>query len=83
MSPDRFRDCLAALRWSQRGLAEMLATHTTTVRRWATGDAIIPSNVAQWLEELAGLHHARPLPSGWCAKPPGDSLAANRSRQGC
>ncbi len=65
MSPDRFRDCLAALRWSQRGLAEVLETHERTVRRWATGDVIIPSNVAQWLEDLADAHLARPLPSGW------------------
>ncbi len=65
MSPDRFRECLALLHWSQRGLADILDTHPTTVRRMATGDATIPNNVAAWLEELAAAHRARPVPAGW------------------
>ena len=60
MSPDRFRECLALLHWSQRGLAEILDTHPTTVRRMATGSAAIPGN-----EELAAAHKARPVPAGW------------------
>lgn len=65
MTPDRFRSCLDALRWSQRGLAEALKTHPTTVRRWATGQGSIPPNVSAWLEELAAAHEARPMPEGW------------------
>ena len=65
MTPDRFRECLAALRWSQRALADALGVHQTTARRWATGDGTIPVNVAQWLEELTAAHLAQPLPVGW------------------
>ncbi len=65
MTPDRFRECLAVLHWSQRGLAGILDTHPTTVRRMATGDAGIPDGVAKWLEELAAVHRTHPLPVGW------------------
>ena len=65
MTPDRFQECLALLHWSQRGLAEILDTHPTTVRRMAIGDAGIPDSVAEWLEELAAVHTARPMPAGW------------------
>ncbi len=65
MSPDDFRECLALLHWSQRGVADILGTHPTTVRRWATGDAAIPDNVARWLKKLAAVHRAQPLPIGW------------------
>ena len=65
MTPDRFRECLAALRWSQRSLAELLGVHQTTARRWATGEGIVPPNVARWLEDLAAAHQAHPLPAGW------------------
>ena len=58
MTPDRFRECLAVLHWSQRGLADILDTHPTTVRRMAIGAAAIPGNVGIWLEELAAAHKA-------------------------
>lgn len=50
MTPDRFRSCLAALQWSQRGLADMLHMDERQVRRWAAG-AVIPAAVAAWLEQ--------------------------------
>lgn len=50
MTPDRFRACLAALQWSQRGLADMLQMDERQVRRWAAG-AAIPDAVATWLEQ--------------------------------
>ena len=65
MTPDRFRECLAALRWSQRGVADALGVHQTTARRWATGEGIVPANVARWLEDLTAAHQAQPLPAGW------------------
>lgn len=65
MSPDRLRACLALLHWSQRGLADILDTHPTTVRRWATGEGTIPISVGNWLEGLARAHTAAPLPAGW------------------
>lgn len=34
MTPDRFRKCLTALHWSQRGLADTLGVQERQVRRW-------------------------------------------------
>ena len=65
MTSARLRECLAALRWSQRGLADVLGVHQTTARRWATGEGMIPANVGQWLEDLTAAHEAQPLPAGW------------------
>lgn len=65
MSPESLRACLAGLRWSQRGLADALNAHPTTVRRWATGEQAIPENVAEWLEDLARYVEQRPFPVGW------------------
>lgn len=65
MTPDRLRECLALLRWSQRGFAEALSCDDRLVRRWASGDATIPPDVAAWLEALAAAHAAHPAPSGW------------------
>lgn len=65
MTPTRFRECLDALRWSQRGLADILNTHQTTVRRWATGQQPIPPNVQEWLEELSEEHRRQPHPRDW------------------
>ena len=65
MTPESLRVCLAALRWSQRGLADALNTHPTTVRRWATGEQDVPENVAAWLEDLARYAQQRPYPEGW------------------
>ncbi len=70
MTPDRFRSCLAALQWSQRGLADMLHMDERQVRRWAAG-AVIPDAVAAWLEhaerELVPLLNAV---DAWHAKNP-------------
>ena len=65
MTPERLRDCLATLHWSQRGLAEILNAHPTTVRRWAAGTQDIPPGVAAWLDELADYARQRPYPEGW------------------
>ena len=61
MDANRFRDCLAALDWSQRGLAALLDVDERQVRRWATGSRI-PEPVAAWLETLAQFHEAHPPP---------------------
>lgn len=49
MTPDEFREALGRLHWTQRGLACILETHPTTVRRWAMGQSSIPKPVAEWL----------------------------------
>ena len=65
MTPTRLRECLDALHWSQRGLADVLGYSEGTVRGWARGARDIPSEVACWLDMLAAAHAAHPLPEGW------------------
>lgn len=65
MTPTRLRDCLALLRWSQRGLADALACDDRLVRRWASGDAEVPPEVAAWLDKLAATHQTHPPPTDW------------------
>jgi hypothetical protein len=61
----RLRECLNALRWTQRGLAAALACDDRLVRRWFAGDAEIPESVADWIEALSQAHEALPPPHGW------------------
>lgn len=67
MTPKRFNECLASLRWTQRGLATILDCDDRLIRRWASEDdpAEIPASVAAWLEVLAQAHEAVPPPQGW------------------
>lgn len=62
MTPTRLRECLALLRWSQRGLAETLGRAEGTVRQWARGAVEIPPEVETWLEVLAMVHEENPPP---------------------
>lgn len=65
MTPARFKSCLTALHWTQRGLAAILECDDRLIRRWASGDADIPASVAAWLEALAQAHEALPPPQDW------------------
>ena len=65
MTPDRFRECLAARRWSQRGLADALGMHQTTARRWAADEGIVPANACGWLEDLTAAHQVQPPLARW------------------
>ena len=60
MTPDRLRECLALLHWSQRGLAVVLFCDDRLVRRWAQGSEPIPQSIAGWLERLASALEASP-----------------------
>lgn len=62
MTPDRLRECLAALEWTQRGLARVLDRDEGTVRQWARGAVQIPEDVASWLDGLARHHESHPPP---------------------
>jgi DNA-binding transcriptional regulator YiaG len=62
MTPTRFRECLDALDWSQRGIARTLDRQEGTVRQWARGVVQIPDDVAGWLETLARFHEQHPAP---------------------
>ena len=52
MTPERFRECLDALHWTQRGLARVLDRPEGLVRQWARGAKPVPEDVADWLENL-------------------------------
>ncbi len=62
MTPDQFRECLALLHWSQRGLAGIVGRDERQVRRWASGDAPIPPDVAAWLQHVAAFMSHNPPP---------------------
>jgi hypothetical protein len=62
MTPDRFRECLALLDWTQRGVARLLERQEGTVRQWARGAVQIPGDVGAWLERLAKFHERNPPP---------------------
>jgi transcriptional regulator with XRE-family HTH domain len=62
MTSETLRASLAALRWSQRGLAKALGVQERQVRRWAAG-ATIPPAIAEWLARAAAWHLANPPPS--------------------
>ena len=62
MTPARFSDCLAALGWSVRALADRLGEHRTTVRRWVAADEI-PDAVGDWLENVTALVQSTPPPN--------------------
>lgn len=65
MTPTEFRECLASLRWSQRGLADILNIHPTSVRNMASGKNPIPENIADWLINSASYLKIHSLPEGW------------------
>jgi hypothetical protein len=69
MTPTRLRECLALLRWSQRGLAEALDRPEGTVRQWARGAVRVPEPVADWLDR-AGRWHAKNPPPPREGQPP-------------
>lgn len=62
MTPERFRECLVIMNWSQRGFAAMVDRAEGTVRQWARGKVTIPPDVASWLEKAVSFMVANPLP---------------------
>lgn len=65
MTPEEFRECLASLRWSQRGLADILNMNPTTIRRMASGQMPIPDSVSDWLIKASEFLSSNPLPCDW------------------
>lgn len=61
MTPTRFRECLDALHWTQRGLARILNQPEGLVRQWARGARPVPQEVADWLEKLELIQHQKML----------------------
>lgn len=65
MTPTRLREVLHLLRWSQRGLADVLGCSDRLVRMWAQEDAPVPAEVAAWLEALAAPHNSHAPPTAY------------------
>jgi len=63
ITPDRYRECLAIVGQSQRGLSDVLGCSDRLTRGWATGRSDIPPGIAAWLEEWAATRLAHPDPS--------------------
>ena len=63
MTPTHFRQCLALLDWTQRGLARQLGYAEGTVRQWARGALPIPDQVADWLAARADHAQVTPAPA--------------------
>jgi transcriptional regulator with XRE-family HTH domain len=62
MTPERLRECLAALNWSTAALAAMAQISPVTARRWLNGQREIPSKVAAAMETmLAQQRHFAPV----------------------
>lgn len=49
MTRDEFRACLRRLAISQVGLGKVLGRDARTVRRWALGEVVVPSELAMLL----------------------------------
>jgi hypothetical protein len=65
MTPERYRQCLDAMRLSQAGLAPLLHCSTALTKAWAIGQKTIPTAVAVWLEACVANRNRHPEP-----KPP-------------
>ncbi len=55
MSPEQFRDAIAALGMSQRAAATALEVDERTVRKWALGERAIPGPAKVALRCMAAL----------------------------
>jgi hypothetical protein len=65
MTPTRLHECLQILGWSQRELADRIGMGERNARRWAKGEIEVPAAIAVWLESLAAVFAAHPVPENW------------------
>lgn len=62
LSPYRINMCLIVLGWSVHEFSRRTGEHRMTIRRWLDGVAIMPGDLACWLEALVAAHLAHPCP---------------------
>jgi hypothetical protein len=63
MTPERFNECLAVLRWSGRSAAEAFGfLSDNPVRAMMAGTRPVPRELATWLERAVAWHQAHPPP---------------------
>ena len=58
VSPEQFREAIAALGLSQRAAAKALEVDERTVRKWALGERAIPGPAKVALRCMAAIHSA-------------------------
>jgi hypothetical protein len=78
MTPTERRAALAAIGWTQRGLAAELDRDEGTVRRWMRKEGEAPPEVDAWLTTLAEFHRQHPAPSFARRSPPMRQAVAPR-----
>ena len=76
MSPERYRECLHELGFTQRGLGRLLGCSDRLTRLWAMGGVPVPDSLAVWLETCLtlrgtrhGLKKTPPPPKDWRRRP--------------
>jgi hypothetical protein len=65
--------------WGRAELAHRLNVRVTKVGMWEKGKSNIPNSVSAWLESLARLMAAMPMPPGWI---PDKSIGRARHQEG-
>jgi len=65
MTAERLNWCLETIGWSRSVLAERLDIEGTTVARMCQGKSGIPNRVAVWIDTLAKIVLAVPVPHLW------------------
>ncbi len=65
MTPERCRECLKALRWTEMELASALQCDISLPKAWASGEVAVPAGVGAWLETMAQVHEGLPPPLTW------------------
>jgi transcriptional regulator with XRE-family HTH domain len=61
VTPQRLLECLAALGWSARYLAELTGRHQKQIQRWLKG-ASVPPEIERWLESRVRHAERHPPP---------------------
>lgn len=62
MTPERLKQCLKTMHWSQASLAEILGCSRPLVEAWARGQYVIPAEIEMWLEDTVASFMP---PRGW------------------
>ncbi|WP_026618886.1 hypothetical protein [Ensifer sp. WSM1721] len=65
MTPERFAECLAILRWTTIDLTSALQCQLSWVEALESSHAEIPEDLALWLDRLARFHEAAGVPTSY------------------
>jgi hypothetical protein len=63
MTPERFRECMHTLHYTNGQLRDLLGrADDRRIRRWASGERGVPVDVAEWLEGVVRYFRTHPPP---------------------